>query len=155
MVNNSEKKLVFAVVVLMTTFMAPVPGYPVSLIEDGWVELDAKTDRGDNVHVASDGNKLIRVSLAFDGEKFCIDVAPYAQLEGPYVQSLKLLIDQDDNAGQLTRKIIVPFYSWKGVRRNGLILVITFDGSHLVGARVAANNNLDDVIYTFPSSEGN
>lgn len=154
MENNLKKSSVPAVVALLAVLVVSGRAHAVSLIEDAWVELAVKTDRGDSVHISSDSNRLTRVELTFDGHEFCLDVAPYLQLEGPYVQSFKLLIDQSDTTDELIRKVIVPFYSWKGVRRNGLALVATFSGARLVEARVVANNNFDDLIYIFPSSGG-
>lgn len=154
MANNPRKVAVSVVMALWAVIMVPAPAHAVSLIEDAWVDLVLKTDRGDSVHVSSDANKLTRVSLSFDGEEFCLDVAPYGQLEGPYVQSLKLLVDQSEAADTLTRKVVVPFYSWKGVRRNGLALVITFKGARLEEARVAVNDNFDDVIHIFSGGSG-
>ena len=152
--SNPKKVAASVVGAFLAVIMMPAPAHAVSLIEDAWFDLVVTTGRGDSVHVSSDGNRLTRVSLVFDGEEFCLDVAPYAQLEGPYVQSLELLVDQGEAADGLTRKLVVPFYSWKGVRHNGLALVVTFKGARLVEARVTANHNFDDVIHVFTGGSG-
>jgi hypothetical protein len=150
MENNSARLLAFAFVAFLATFIVPMSARAVALIEDSWVELVAKTDRGDSIHAVSDGEKLTRLSLAFGGDEFCVDVTPFAELEGPYIQSLQLLVDRKNDAGELTRKVAIPFYSWKGARRNGLLLVLALSESQLIEAHVAANNDFDDVIYVFP-----
>lgn len=137
-------------IVLLPALLALAPcTHAASLLQDAVTEMRMVTDRGDVVSVTTDGMVLSQLTICIQGREVDFDLGRIHGLEGPYLDSVKLMVDDRRIDGDYVRIVVIPFHSWKQAHVRGPSLVIEVTATRILAAKLVHGANFDDVIHTF------
>lgn len=126
----------------------PIGSDAAALIQDPVTRIEVSTDRGDVVLAEADSLQLKVLSVEIDRKNVRVDVYKYPELEGPYLHSMKIYVDDVKRDGDFVRRIVVPFLRYREIEDVSLVIDVVSAG--VLDSRVVKGSDMDRPIHVYP-----